>query len=75
VSSRFDIKGQVVAVTTREGQLWVWRGHGRRGVEAPWPRYTTTRGTPARCCADGSRQSNAPCAQMSSRAVVADAGP
>jgi len=39
VSSRFDIKGQVVAVTTREGQLWVWRGHGRRGVEAPWPRY------------------------------------
>ena len=39
VSGRFDIKGQVVAVTTREGQLWVWRGHGRRGVEAPWPRY------------------------------------
>jgi subtilase family protein len=39
VNGRFDIKGQVVAVTTREGQLWVWRGHGRRGVEAPWPRY------------------------------------
>ena len=39
VSSRFFIKGQVVAVTTREGVLWVWRGRGKRGTVAPWPRY------------------------------------
>ena len=39
ISGRFYIKGQVVAVTTREGSLWVWRGRGNRGTVAPWPRY------------------------------------
>jgi hypothetical protein len=39
VSGRFSIKGQVVAVTTREGMLWVWRGRGGRNAVAPWPRY------------------------------------
>jgi hypothetical protein len=38
VSDRFSIKGQVVAVTTREGLLWVWRGRRRRGV-VPVARY------------------------------------
>jgi hypothetical protein len=39
VGQRFFIKGQVVAVTTREGDLWVWRGHGKRTTTPPWPRY------------------------------------
>ncbi|MGH7894441.1 MAG: hypothetical protein ACREQL_07215, partial [Candidatus Binatia bacterium] len=38
VSQRFT-KGQVVAVTTREGSLWLWRGHGKRKPAPPWPRY------------------------------------
>jgi hypothetical protein len=38
VSQRFG-KGQVVAVTTREGNLYVWRGRGKRKSVAPWPRY------------------------------------
>jgi hypothetical protein len=38
VSQRFG-KGQVVAITTREGNLYVWRGHGKRKSVAPWPRY------------------------------------
>jgi hypothetical protein len=37
VSPRFG-KGQAVAVTTREGSLWVWRTHGTRKSPAPWPR-------------------------------------
>ncbi len=39
VSQRFFNKGQVVAVTTREGVLWVWRGHGKRKTVQPWPRF------------------------------------
>lgn len=39
VGARFWIKGQVVAVATREGQLYVWRGHGKRKTVPPWPRY------------------------------------
>jgi len=39
VGQRFFIKGQVVAATTREGDLWVWRGHGNRKTTPPWPRY------------------------------------
>ncbi len=39
VGRRFFIKSQVVAVTTREGALWVWRGHGKRKTVPPWPRY------------------------------------
>ncbi len=37
VTHRF-VKGQVVAVTTREGGLWLWHGRGKRKA-APWPRY------------------------------------
>jgi hypothetical protein len=38
VSSRFG-NGQSIAVTTREGELWVWRGHAKKNSVAPWPRY------------------------------------
>jgi hypothetical protein len=38
VSTRFG-SGQSIAVTTREGALWVWRGRGKRRSIAPWPRY------------------------------------
>jgi hypothetical protein len=39
VSGRFAKKTQAVAVTTREGDLYVWRGNGDRKAPAPWPRY------------------------------------
>jgi hypothetical protein len=39
VSQRFFNKGQVIAVTTREGVLWVWRGKAKRKTVPPWPRY------------------------------------
>ena len=32
-------RARSVAVTTREGDLWVWRGHGKRRSTPPWPRY------------------------------------
>jgi hypothetical protein len=38
VSQRFG-KGQSIAITTREGNLFVWRGRGKRKSPAPWPRY------------------------------------
>jgi hypothetical protein len=38
-SQRFAKKSQVVAVSTREGWLWVWRGHAGRKTVQPWPRY------------------------------------
>jgi hypothetical protein len=38
VSQRFT-KDQAIAATTREGQLFVWRGHGNRHEVAPWPRF------------------------------------
>jgi hypothetical protein len=37
VSTRFT-RREVVAVTTREGALWVWQATGAPG-DAPWPRY------------------------------------
>ncbi len=38
VSQRFG-KGQSIAITTREGNLYVWKGRGKRKSPAPWPRY------------------------------------
>ncbi|HXJ33682.1 MAG TPA: S8 family serine peptidase [Candidatus Eisenbacteria bacterium] len=39
VSQQFAKGSQVVAVTTREGYVWVWRSAGNPKTTPPWPRY------------------------------------